>query len=512
MADDVALIALSSWDEDTDETVLAFQKEVGVESIPMGMGVDLYTRFSFDAVPATVIIDRNGICCYAETGSVPDKDLFVRLFSVYTADDYSAPVLLDRLPSVPPTVEQPAEDALAAALGWTGDAITWIPSNDASDWPFVPAADGVGVEAGNSQQKYSQAVLTVDVDAKEGEGLIFDCKTDLAFEGNALYVDVDDKPVMLYKDAADWTTTYIPFDKAGTYRVTFICVNSLYSEAPLYAALRNMKVGTAEEISALDTDIKASRPERLEEGDGAIEIADGEMKSIDFLRESNGELALQASLLTGDTLTLRVRLGKDINDALAYVKINNDVTMLSACEKDELGYLLSFSRDVQAAKAMPGTLVVVCPSVLEDSAPQGIGLFLFFQSEEEVDAYISYFNEMVGSTSPENLLKWQYSDGSPKAEAAAQDSGDEAEPSDGKYVILVTDEDGQGLENAMVQICDELTCRVEKTDAKGRVSLDLTPQEYEIHLLAAPEGYEGDDTVYTLPAEGGTVTFALQKK
>lgn len=81
----------------------------------------------------------------------------------------------------------------------------------------------------------------------------------------------------------------------------------------------------------------------------------------------------------------------------------------------------------------------------------------------------------------------------------------------GRYVITVNDEEGKPVEGATIQICDEETCLLATTDAKGTVTHEAALYPYEIHLLKAPEGYAADDGAYTLPEAGGSVEITLKK-
>lgn len=99
MSGDIGIIALSAEKEDTDETVLALKKELGLASLPMGVDtVGLADTVGINAYPTSIMVDRNGIICYMKAGSLQSKEDFIKLFSAYTADDYSEPVLLNEIP------------------------------------------------------------------------------------------------------------------------------------------------------------------------------------------------------------------------------------------------------------------------------------------------------------------------------------------------------------------------------------------------------------------------------
>jgi hypothetical protein len=75
------------------------------------------------------------------------------------------------------------------------------------------------------------------------------------------------------------------------------------------------------------------------------------------------------------------------------------------------------------------------------------------------------------------------------------------------------DQNGDPVPGVMCQVCDESTCQVFTSDAKGVCQFTLPAKAYEIHTLMVPAGYEGDTTTITeAPAQGGELTFTLTKK
>lgn len=99
MSDDIGIIALSAEKEDTDEIVLALKKELGLTTLPMGVDtIGLSDTVGINAYPTSIMVDRNGIICYMKAGSLQSAEDFEKLFSAFTADDYSEPVLLNKIP------------------------------------------------------------------------------------------------------------------------------------------------------------------------------------------------------------------------------------------------------------------------------------------------------------------------------------------------------------------------------------------------------------------------------
>lgn len=81
------------------------------------------------------------------------------------------------------------------------------------------------------------------------------------------------------------------------------------------------------------------------------------------------------------------------------------------------------------------------------------------------------------------------------------------------YRVFVTDEDGQGLEGAAVQFCDETACKFGTTDAEGCASFEVSEKKvYDVHILAAPEGYAFDEEeVFSTEDAPSDTTVVLKK-
>ncbi len=72
-----------------------------------------------------------------------------------------------------------------------------------------------------------------------------------------------------------------------------------------------------------------------------------------------------------------------------------------------------------------------------------------------------------------------------------------AENSEGAYRVIVLDADGEPVQDAAVQFCDDTTCNLGKTDAEGVARFELPEgTEYIVHVLKAPEGFEADENEY----------------
>lgn len=86
-SDKIEVLALNPYDG-TDETVAKYARDMGLtfpvaacESTWMGL-------FGLSAFPATMVIDRYGMVAFAHIGSIPDQEVFEKIFAHFTADDY----------------------------------------------------------------------------------------------------------------------------------------------------------------------------------------------------------------------------------------------------------------------------------------------------------------------------------------------------------------------------------------------------------------------------------------
>ena len=81
-----------------------------------------------------------------------------------------------------------------------------------------------------------------------------------------------------------------------------------------------------------------------------------------------------------------------------------------------------------------------------------------------------------------------------------------------QYRIYVSDIEGNLIEGAMVQLCDDSTCRVENMDQSGLAVFKVEQNEYTVHLLKQPKGYKKDNQEYKLPDEYSDLHIILEKE
>ena len=94
-------------------------------------------------------------------------------------------------------------------------------------------------------------------------------------------------------------------------------------------------------------------------------------------------------------------------------------------------------------------------------------------------------------------------------------SGPEAAAAEGSYTyrVYVTDEEGNPVEEAAVQFCDDASCWFGETDEDGCAEFEVSEEKsYEVHIPDAPDGYDFDDEeVYSTDEKASDLTIVLKK-
>ena len=82
----------------------------------------------------------------------------------------------------------------------------------------------------------------------------------------------------------------------------------------------------------------------------------------------------------------------------------------------------------------------------------------------------------------------------------------------GEYRVIVYDLEGNPVEGAVIQLCDDVTCAFQPTDANGVAVFSVAEEKaYDVHVLMAPEGYAPDEGVYKTLDTYSDVNIFLEK-
>lgn len=508
--DDVAFVCLSTESTDTLETIASLRENLGLETLPMGLGgEDLFMKMmKTNSIPLTVVIDRNGVLCFVHHGSVPTAEKFVDLMGVFTAEDYSAPQLLEEMPRIRTAAEPSSVEEMRAVIGVQDVEIVLDGSERV--WPFVAREDGV--YASNTASENSRAAFSVRVSAQAGEGVAFEYTVKDIPGLMQFGVSVDGKLRDVMDGSKDWTDNAVTFDTAGEHVVTFSYNYNRASGdvAEMFAGVRNVRKVSAEEAGKI---LSAKEPSvcSLKGFDIQFEVLEGEFR--DLVMMINGEYEYQRGkmLVSEAPVKVRIRIGDGINASHAFVFTDTDAFMLDTLPHDELGYLVEMtplSEDVASSCA-----VSVYPSAMVSFDQLGLSYsdFSFYFSEKALDELMAWYNDMVYDPNAEEQMEftWSYLDEMQEPEKQEEQTESDLNP-DGtaNYTVLVTDNAGNGIERVMVQICTNAMCQVFFTDANGVVTMTADPFAYQVHILKAP-GFATPEETYVLPELGGSLKIEL---
>ena len=510
LKDDVAFVCLSTEPTDTLETIASIREELGLATLPMGLGgEDLYMKMKqSDSIPLTVVIDRNGVLCFRHHGSVPTAEKFVDLMEVFTAEEYSEPRLLEEIPRIRTAAAPSSVEEMRAAIG-AQDMEIVLSDNDRV-WPFIAREDGV--YASNTASENSRAAFSVRLTAEAGEGVAFEYTVKDIPGFMQFGVSVDGKLVDVMDGSKDWTDNAVTFDTAGEHVVTF---SFNYNREPgvvveVFSGLRNVRKVSAEEAGNI---LSAKEPSvcSLKGFDIQFEVLEGEFRDLAITINDDYEYQRGKMLVSEAPVKVRIRIGDGINASHAFVFTDTDAFMLNTLPHDELGYLVEMtplSEDVASSCA-----VTVYPSAMVSFDQLGLSYadFSFYFSEKALNELMAWYNEQVYDPEAEEqvVFTWSYLDEMQEPEKQEEPTESDLNP-DGtaNYTVLVTDNAGNGIEKAMVQICTNAMCQVFFTDANGVVTMTADPFAYQVHILRAP-GFVTPEETYLLPELGGSLKIEL---
>ena len=520
MQEDAAVVCLSVEGTDDEEKINAMREELGLSVLPMGKAPDgLMNRFTDSGIPATAIIDRNGVLCFLHVGTLPDENKFIRLMETYTADDYDAPVLLTEVPAAVSKVEEPDAAQARAALSLADDVtLSFQTEEDALCWPFVLNADGTALVSSNGAVRGTKSSFALTLTSEEGEGLSFEYLIDCLPTFQSLTVSVDGEMVEMLAGQRDWKEYHFAFAQAGNHEVTFEFIRDDSVDGDYSAAVRAVRKVNAEELAVLD-DARESiqiAADAVGAGNCVITLVEGQIRGVmTFMGVT--------SLMESDTLVYAIAVNENVDMAHAYLADGaKRITMLRDLPNMG-GYLLyTAKREPLSTDTLLPTRMLAVYDDIRKSAEQRVMLAstTFYQTAEDLDLaweiLLAFFGGVSGETeSNEELNSWHYLDGSEK-EGATDEIPTVETPlnADGtaNYTVQVQDVNGQPVSGAMVQVCDPSTCQVFFTDDTGCVAFAMTPYAYEVHLLKVPDGLQKPSEVFHLPELGGTLEITLEQE
>lgn len=221
-SDKVEVIALSCEPEDTTDVLADFVETMGL-TFPVGQDTpDFLSKFKIQGIPTSIVVDRFGVICFIESGSITDLDSFMRLFDTFLGEDYTESVLLEEIPKPRPNTEPSSTEMLNSALNAEGGSLVFTNSNDADIWPMtVCEKDGrIVVAASNTGADETVAAVNTTVTAKAGDAIVVTFKTSTEVGCDVLQICVNGTAVKSFGGEKDWMTYAWTVPADGEYQLT----------------------------------------------------------------------------------------------------------------------------------------------------------------------------------------------------------------------------------------------------------------------------------------------------
>ena len=99
-ADKVGFYALNGVAAESQSMIDEFKAQNGYTFTMSRADSSLVNLFGVSAFPTTVVIDKYGVVCFVETGSLPDEAPFINLFELFSSPEYSKTILLSSLEEI----------------------------------------------------------------------------------------------------------------------------------------------------------------------------------------------------------------------------------------------------------------------------------------------------------------------------------------------------------------------------------------------------------------------------
>lgn len=514
--DDIAIVALSVEPTDTADVIKQFKLENGLIALPMGHDDNqLSSRFMFDGIPTSIMVDRFGMICWMESGSIDSTDKFERLFSGFLGNDYTESKIGYTIPGPKPTVDPAEPAALDAALNVEGGALSFRNDEDANIWFFLPTEDGAALASSNAGVNETTATVKTTITAKAGEAVAFDYKTSTENCMDHLALKVNGKLITVFNGENDWSTYAYPFAEDGEYEVAFS-----YIKDPAEGAgedtvwLDNVRILTGDEAAAAASALPIY-PQVLAGTDFELRLLGDNVKKVAFYDADGNDVTMELFgaenfVANADTVDCKVLLGADLNAATAvgYGDFDNNYHAMNKAEHDDEGFFFSVPIGSVEDGYYASTYVMLFPNSVNE--PMTMDVKYVYANEENLNYFVYKELAEYGMTD----ITWKYADGTePSTDVCAVPAEAEAVPEGfSPYTLTVVDQAGAPVANVMLQVCDAETCEVFPTDENGIAAFAKAPYAYEVHVLMLPEGYayEGEDPI-VLAEAGGEATITVTK-
>ena len=500
--DKVAVVALSTEPEDNDELLAAY---VASHGMTFTVGRDepgFASKFDIQGIPTSVVIDRNGVICLIETGSITNSAIFATIFDMYSSEDYAEPVLLNEAPGLKPTVERADPAALAAAL----ETETAANPEEQFIWPMVTGeADGRTVVTPSNTGVASETTARLDIPLEivDGSVIAVTAKLNTMPNKDVLSLSVNGIPVKGFSGEMDWFTHAISIEHGGSVTLSLTYKRGSNQDYEEQVFIDSVAVLTGDEAAAAlaanpaypFSDTIAFAPV----GENVREI---KVDNADILEYLFGVSACY--IVNAEEATYAASISRDVDPDVDFFYTDSDGWMVLIREGlTEDGLVFHGSVDKVETTGYAYTCAYLYWNETEDY--QGI---LVFADEANANLFFYQFLTSYGFGD----LSWTYPDGTaPAKDLLPETAFDPNTVSTSEYTVRYADQDGNPVSGVTFQVTDN-SVNAFTTEENGFVTWWSLPVACEIRTLTLPEGYEGDtETVYNLPEEGGTLTLTLTR-
>lgn len=500
--DQIEVLAMSCEPSDTADTLAAFattyQLTFKIGQDPVGF----LEALRVNSIPTSIMIDRFGTICYIQTGAFPDATSIECLFDAFIGNDYAESILLSTIPPKAPDVAPASEEELSQALNTANSGIVFTNPTDTAVWPMLVTEidDRMVVVSSNQGIQSSISSVNARISASTGDVLVITFKLSSEPIFDVLQICVNDQVVKSFAGNEEWQTYAYAFPADGDYQLSFSYVkNSLHSAGEDTLWIDSISIVSGDAARAT----LAQNPAYPVADKLNISVRNETAKKI-IIEDSTGNIASHYGdslfyLIPDDKAVFTFDMTKEFDPEIAIVYFNYDGQSyaLSDCLMNG-EYIASSAGDSIKTTGYCDSSVVLYPDL---DTPGTV--LTYFKSEEDIDAFLA---ALTKDSAGNILASWHYVETSPSAKFANIEG--ETLPDKVSYVLRCIDQNGEPVSGAMLQICDEHTCQVLRSDENGICTFEAAPYEWEIHVLKSPAGYTAVSTEVVLsPLTGGEMTF-----
>lgn len=495
--DKVEIIALSGDGSDTIEKIHQLATNFGL-TFPVGKDTaGISSGINLSAFPTTLLIDRFGTIVFFQIGSFEDEASIVNMFEFLISDEYTESVIIDEIPPVMPHLEKLSDDDLSGAL--SDGSLVFTNAPGVYNWPMALAdVDGRStlVSTNQGMDRSTSAVRTT-VNATAGDVFAFDLKLSSESGFDFFKLTVNGEIVKVFSGEKDWASFAYEFPTDGEYVIELAYSKDDFTgsgEDTLW--LDNVRILSGEEaVAAL-----AANPTYPTDEETTFTISNKNVQKVVF-EDPYGIVykifgcPYEAYLLNDLKAECVFTIGEGVDPEAAICYDNHNLTYVLSSIVSGDSYKVTFDVDSIETTGKGYTYIIMDPDALNDGDKYPI---VFFANQEGLEKFAKTFAAGAWCNAEDlESAPWY---------EAEEPQGDVA------YILRCEDENGERIPGVTLQVCNESTCSVYVTDANGECVLTLPADNYEIHVLKAPEGYTVDsNAVVTAPIEGGEVTIIVKR-